>query len=105
MPRKSAIQIVLTRDERIELERRERSLASPHRVVVRARVVLQVADGNSLAATARQVGLRVRIVQKWALRFVRKRLAGLKDEPRSGRPPLFSPGSGDPFGEAGVRTS
>ena len=95
MSRKSSNHIKLTDGERFELERRARSLTAPHRIVVRAMVILMVAEGQTISGTARQVSRGRRIVQKWAKRFVRKRLDGLDDAPRSGRPPRFSPGGGD----------
>ncbi|MGQ9650400.1 MAG: helix-turn-helix domain-containing protein [Phycisphaerae bacterium] len=43
------------------------------------------ADGQSYAATARQVGLAIRHVRKWAKRFLERGLAGLRDDKRTGR--------------------
>ena len=100
MARPTSIRIELTTDERAELEILARSLAVSHRTVVRARLIVLLADGETVASTARRVQLRRRIVYKWAHRFVRKRIAGLDDEPRSGRPGRFSPRSGDASGEA-----
>lgn len=102
---KTPIQIVLTRDERATLERIIRSTTAPHGAVVRAKLVVLVADGTTLSSVARQVGLRRRIVHKWATRFVKLRLAGLEDRPRSGRPARFSPRSRLGVGEAGLRAA
>ena len=96
------IKIELSSDERKTLELVSRSFAVPHRDVIRARVILSLAEGTSLSAVGREVGLRRRIVQKWGDRFMRKRLRGLVDAPRSGRPPRFSPDRGHAPGEAGV---
>jgi hypothetical protein len=101
----SSIRIVLADDERAELEHLGRSLVTPHRTVVRAQVILSVADGKTISATARAVGRQRRIVRKWAERFVRKRLRGLDDAPRSGRPARFSPRSGHPSGQARLRAT
>ena len=98
------VEIVLDPAERIMLEDIARALVMPHRDVVRAQVILMVADGVSLSAVSRKVGLARRIVRKWAERFVRKRFVGLADAPRSGRPPRFSPDRGDAPRQAGVRT-
>ena len=68
-----------------------RATVYPYRDVVWARTILMLADGVSQAAVARRVGLRRRIVRKWAERFVDRGLLGLNDAPRSGRPPRFSP--------------
>jgi hypothetical protein len=99
------IHIELTFVERMELERIARAESLPHRTVVRARVVLGLVDGSSVSAIARQVGRQRRIVRKWADRFVRKRLRGLDDAPRSGRPARFPPSRRHAPGEAGVRTA
>jgi len=99
------IEIILDRAERIVLEDIARALAMPHRDVIRAQVILMVADGGSLSEVSRKVGLARRIVRKWAERFVRKRFAGLADAPRSGRPPRFSPDRGDAPRQAGVRVT
>lgn len=105
MGRKTSIHIQLASEERFELERRARSLTEPHRIVVRAKVVLMLSEGRTITATARHVGRGRRIVHKWAKRFVRKRLRGLDDGPRSGRPPRFSPGGGDAPRQDGVRAT
>jgi hypothetical protein len=70
MPRaQSPIRIELTSDERDELERIARAHSLPHRAVVRAQVVLRLAEGQSIGGVAREVGLQRRIVRKWAERF------------------------------------
>ena len=71
----------------------------------RARAMLLLTDGQTFAATARQVGLRERHVRKWALRFVAQGLEGLSDKKRPGRKPVFSPGGGVVRGQTGVRTT
>jgi hypothetical protein len=95
MARKTSICIEITEQERSQLERLARSLTASHRSVVRAKIILMIAAGNSISGTAQQVMRGRRIVLKWARRFICKRLDGLKDDPRSGHPPLFSPGGGN----------
>jgi Winged helix-turn helix len=99
------IHIELTTEERTELERIARAESLPHRAVVRARVVLGLVDGGSVSAIARQVCRQRRIVRKWADRFGRKRLRGLDDAPRGGRPAHFPPSRRRAPGEAGVRAA
>jgi transposase-like protein len=48
--------------------------------------VLAVADGAGTSAAARQVGVSRPTVIKWRDRFAAHGLAGLEDEPRTGRP-------------------
>ena len=52
----------------------------------RARIVLAVADGDGTSGTARRLGVSRPTVIKWRDRFAAHGLAGLDDEPRSGRP-------------------
>ena len=83
--------IKLNAEEKFVLEHLARSLTAPHRDVVRAKTILLLAEDYSVSAVARLVGRQRRIVRKWAQRFLKKRLKGLLDEPRSGRPARFSP--------------
>lgn len=78
--------IVLAQDERAELERLQRSPSVPAGVARRARVVLLMADQVSGAEIARMSGYTVVQVSRLRRRFAEKRLAGLQDKPRSGRP-------------------
>ena len=73
--------------------------------MVRAQTILALADGMTVSAVGRKVGRARRIVCKWADRFIRKRLRGLEDAPRSGRPPRFSPGGGVASDQARVRAA
>ena len=105
MPRKTPINIQLANEERFELEYRARSFTAPHRTVVRAKIILCLADAKTVSETARTVQMERRHVRKWAHRFVRKRLRGLEDKLRSGRPPRFSPGGGDTTHQDGMRVA
>jgi len=52
----------------------------------RARIVLLVADGVANAEIASRVGVSRPTVTLWRTRYQRSGIAGLDDEPRSGRP-------------------
>jgi len=99
------IRIELTPAERGELSARTRGQRMAHRDVIRARIVLMLADGQSVSSIARQVGKTRKIVRKWGERFVKKRLDGLHDKAGRGREPLFSPGRRYASGEARVRAA
>ena len=101
----SPICIKLTLDEKDELERLARSLTAPYRAVVRAKTILLLADDFTVSEVARLVGRQRRIVRKWAWRFIKKRLQGLVDDPRSGRPARFSPLGGSSPGQIGMRVA
>jgi transposase-like protein len=90
MPVISPYQIALTAGEEAVLAARARSARSPYRDRLRARIVLAAAAGSTNVAIAAQVGVHVDTVRKWRRRFAAARLAGLKDAPRSGRPPVFT---------------
>jgi hypothetical protein len=81
----------LTDAERAALEQWQRSPTLASGLVRRGQMILLLADGWSVSETARRVGVERWIVRQWARRFQAERLAGLKDRPRSGRPPGFPP--------------
>jgi transposase-like protein len=91
MPRKSPFVIQLSGDERAELMARSRVYSSPHRDVVRAKIVMLASDGVSNDDIAERLGTPRQIVSKWRRRFHDQRLSGLDERPRSGRPARFSP--------------
>lgn len=63
---------------------------TPYCEVIRAKIVLSAAQGMDNQEIAMRVDLPRQIVSKWRHRFYKRRLAGLHDQPRSGRPPGFS---------------
>jgi hypothetical protein len=99
------IRLELSHEEREELEHRARSLAAPYRQVIRAKIVLLLADGATVSSVSRTVGRRRDVVRKWAWRFQNLRLAGLDDAPGRGRKARFSPGSRDVSDQAGLRAA
>ena len=99
---KTSIKIKLTPQEDRELRLVVRRQKAPYREVVRAQMILLLAKGTNFSETSRKVGKARRIVYKWAKRFLDKRIAGLKDKPRSGRPARFSPDRVDVSNEASM---
>ena len=76
----------LTDDERDALKRIARRRVGSAAAVMRARIVLKCATGAENQHVAEQLGVGQDTVCKWRKRFVEKRLEGLLDEPRVGRP-------------------
>jgi transposase len=91
MPRKSPFPIVLTHNERAQLERMATRYTSPYYIVVRAKIALMAAEGLDNKTIGERLSLPRQIVSKWRKRFYEDRLEGLEDRPRPGRPSPFSP--------------
>jgi hypothetical protein len=94
VPRKSPYKITLTRDEREELIRRANKYTLPYFMVVRAKMVLLAHEGLSNDQIAERLSSRREIVSMWRKRFFERRLAGLEDCQRPGRPRVFPPRTG-----------
>jgi transposase len=81
--------VSLTVEQRSELEKLSRRGRLPYWRVVRARIVLAAADGESNASIARRLRVCVDTVRAWRKRFCARGIDGLVDQPRSGRPRVF----------------
>ena len=80
------LEITLTSDERTELERLARRGRANRHIALRAKLVLASASGMSDIAVAAKYHVSNRTVGAWRKRFADRRLEGLYDEPRVGRP-------------------
>jgi hypothetical protein len=103
--RKTSLHVVLSEEERSQLEQCLRSTTTSLGLARRCRTILEVADGLPLVAVARLVDLTEKHVRKWVQRFLENRLEGLRDRPGRGRKPVFSPRGGDVRGEDRLRTA
>jgi transposase len=81
-----AAEVVLTDDERETLERWARRPKSAQALAFRCRIVLVAAAGESNMGIAARLGCSRTTVVKWRSRFAERRLDGLHDEPRPGKP-------------------
>lgn len=86
MPSPTATEIVLSDDERAQLESWERRRTSAQALAERSRIVLAAAEGFKNAEIAARLGVSRETVRKWRNRFAEHRLDGLSDEPRPGQP-------------------
>jgi transposase len=76
----------LSDEDRATLESWSRSSTVSAGRAERARIVLTVASGAGTSGTAQRLGVSRPTVIKWRNRFAADGIAGLDDEPRSGRP-------------------
>jgi transposase len=79
----------LTDDERQTLEEWSRRRKTAQALAQRSRIILACAGGDSNSAVAADLGISRDMVSKWRSRFAERRLKGLTDEPRPGRPRLI----------------
>jgi transposase len=79
-------ELVITDDERTELERLVRRRKTSNGIAQRARIVLECASGSANGMVAKRLGVNPKTVGKWRKRFLEKGLDGLFDEPRPGAP-------------------
>ena len=86
MANRAAPALVLRESDRAELSRLTRSSSVRAGLAQRARIVLLAADGVSNSAIADRLGVSRPTVIGWRNRYADSGIAGLEDEPRSGRP-------------------
>ncbi len=79
MARGKAAEIVLSENERVELESLARRRSTGQGLAQRARIVLAAADGGHNGLIAERLGLCRSTVGKWRERFAAHRLDGLHD--------------------------
>src|SRR5881296_2259824 len=82
--------IVVSSEDRHELERLQRASSTPAGLSRRARAVLLMAQGMSGVEVAERTGYTVVQVSRLRRRFAEHGLKGLHDRPRSGRPPTIT---------------
>jgi transposase len=90
VPDPFAAVVVLTDDERAQLQAWARRPKSAQALALRARVVLESANAGTNGDVAERVSVNRQTVAKWRSRFAIYRLDGLLDEPRPGRPRTIS---------------
>jgi transposase len=84
-----ATPIILSADERSELEGLARSTKTAHRTRFKARIVLMAADGAATRAIGRALGCTTGTASKWRVRYARDRLAGFSETGRRGAEPKY----------------
>jgi transposase len=86
MPSSAAVAIVLSEQERAQLEAWARRRTSAQALALRSRIVLLAGEGLTNTEIAKRLGISRPPVTKWRRRFAEHRVDGLADEPRPGQP-------------------
>ncbi|GKT24230.1 hypothetical protein AVHM3334_14110 [Acidovorax sp. SUPP3334] len=80
------VELALSDEERSQLQSFARSRSLPAALSNRARIVLSSADGEPNNAIAERLKLTNATVGKWRARFIERRIPGLYDDVRPGKP-------------------
>lgn len=81
--------IKLSREEHRELLSWSRSMKLDYRYVIRSKIILMSAEGSKYEEIMNTLDISRPVISKWKRRFVEKRIEGLKDAPRSGKPAIY----------------
>src|SRR5919205_356746 len=79
-------ELLLSDEERSQLQSFARSRSLPAALSNRARIILSSADGELNSSIAERLKVTKATVGKWRARFIERRLAGLYDDVRPGKP-------------------
>jgi transposase len=81
----------LSAAEEVELEKLARSRTVAARLVERAKIIRLAHQGRTVAEISQRLKVSEMTVGRWWKRFNASGLTALADEPRSGRPPTYTP--------------
>jgi putative transposase len=79
------VELLLSEQERTQLQSFARSRSLPAALSNRARIVLSSADGEPNISIAERLELTKATVGKWRARFIERRIPGLYDDVRPGK--------------------
>src|SRR5258707_7945759 len=83
--------LTLTLDERVELQRRVRSLKTRSEDARRSRVILMLADGESYSTIEATIPCYRDYINRWRRRFLASRLEGLRPRYCGSTPTVLTP--------------
>ena len=80
----------LTSEEQTQIDQVSRSRTKAARMVERAQIIRLASRGQTVQQIATTLHVGAKLVRRWIERFNRDGLRGLADQPRSGRPPIYT---------------
>jgi transposase len=83
--------VILTPEERAELEARARSMKLRSDAVGRAKLILMLADGATYRQIRSELGFTTATTSKWKKRFLENRVDGLKSQYKGSKPTVLTP--------------
>jgi len=89
MARKAA-EVVLSKEERANIERRLRKRTEENGIAIRLKIVLLASENLETQEIAKRLGISKKAVCKWRNRYAKEGLPGLEDRRRAGRLWKFS---------------
>src|SRR5512138_290735 len=81
--------IELSNAEREKLRSWTKNGKTEQRMSLRAQIILLAGEGKATQEIAESLTIRKATVSKWRTRFAAKRIEGLTDEPRTGKPAIY----------------
>ncbi len=81
--------ITLSKEHLTLLTANSRALSKDHRLVIRSRIILLLADGSSYDHVQKELGVGREAIAKWKKRFLSSGPDGLADSPRPGKPAIY----------------
>ena len=87
---RKAPRIELLEEERKTLEKWVRAFKTERRLVLRSKIILLAAEGLLNKEISQRMEVRQATVSEWRTRFAAKRLEGLQDTPRPGKPRRYN---------------
>ena len=79
-------ELIVSAEDRATLIRWTGRRKTAQALALRSRIILRCASGLANVAVAEELGIADQTVCKWRGRYIKKGVAGLLDEPRSGVP-------------------
>jgi len=86
---KKRVTINLSDAEKKQLRSIVKSRTAEQRMVTRCKIILMTEEGKTLDEISKKLDISRVTANNWRHRYLPRRMEGLKDEPRSGRPWTF----------------